>query len=64
MYRRDRTRHRRSGGGKSAEFNEAMTAQEAFEKFRKRYKVAAEYSEADALKIVALRYEMERVTFR
>mgnify|MGYP002543695507 CR=1 FL=1 len=48
---------------KAQEFNEAMTAQEAFEKFRKRYKVAAEYSEADALKIVALRYEMETRDF-
>ena len=40
-------------------FDAAITPQEALEKLRKRYKIAEEYSEEDAVKIVSLRYEME-----
>ncbi len=40
-------------------FDAAITPREALEKLRKRYKIAEEYSEEDALKIVSLRYEME-----
>lgn len=44
---------------KSREYNENITAQEAFEKMKTRYKVSKDYSEEDALKIISLRYEME-----
>lgn len=40
-------------------FDAAITPRETLEKLRKRYKIAEEYSEEDAVKIVSLRYEME-----
>ena len=44
---------------KSLDYNENITVEEAFSKLRSRYKIDESYSDEDALKIVALRYEME-----
>lgn len=41
------------------DFDGSISAQEALDKLRTRYKVAEDYSQEDALKIVSLRYEME-----
>lgn len=44
---------------KAQEYDEDITADEAFNKFRSRYRVDEAYGIEDALKIVSLRYEME-----